>query len=196
MSLRHVRFCFLKSEYHPGTVHPASDNPVNKCWSDTPERSGAEGMMQKEQKKALPFILKEEKKMKKVNAKEYYKDFEITAMNWGERVIHISWKLPSRSIRSESCLYRHRDGSWHLDADSRVYGPDFARALSEAMAKFFLRSFCPAAKEYEYSGPSELARIERILLQEKQYRRAIEKKKKKEEEKPHRISAWHADEAV
>ncbi len=135
--------------------------------------------------------------MKKTNTKEYYRDFEITAMHWSERVIHIAWKLPSRSLSGESCLYRHRDGSWHLDADSRSYGVPFARALSEKMAQFFLRSFCPQAEEHDYSGPSELARIERILIAESKYRKALADQKKKETpDRKNRLSAWHAEDVM
>ena len=131
--------------------------------------------------------------MRKTSTEDYYRDFAISSMNWSDRVIHIAWKIPSKGIRSESCLYRHCDGSWHLDADSKSYGIPFAKALSSGMARFFLASFCPAAQEVDYRGPSELARIERILLQEKQYRDALARRGKEKAERPHRISVWRAD---
>ena len=144
----------------------------------------------------MPSSDKEEMKMKKFSAKEYYKDFTITSMNWSDRAVHICWKLPSKNIQSESCLYRHSDGSWHLDGESRQYGIQFAKALSSQMAQFFLYRICPAAEEPEYTGPSELARIERQLKREDEYRRAVEKKKSEKQDKPRRISAWHAPELL
>lgn len=193
-------FCFPKSESQPRTVLPAKDNLAKKCWSDTPERSGTERILMKESRgRDIGFASEKrrrEKKMKKMNVKEYYSDFEITSMQWSERVIHIAWQLPSRSLRSESCLYRHRDGSWHLDADSRQYGREFAKVLSDRMARFFLHQICPAAEEPDYRGPSEISRIERILKNDRDYRRAIRKKDAEEKDKPRRISAWHAEGAV
>ena len=137
--------------------------------------------------------------MKKNSVKEYYKDFEIVSMNWSDRVIQIAWRLPSRSISSETCLYRHCDGSWHLDADSKQYGLPFAKVLSEKMAQYFLCGMYPAAEEDGSHYPSDISKMEYLIRNEEMYRKALKKAKKvqiPENEEYHHISAWYADDAV
>ena len=129
---------------------------------------------------------------------DYYKDFSVTSVDLSERAVHISWKLPSRSISSETCIYRHSDGSWHLDGVSRQYGKVFADALAAGLAGYFCKGLYPADDDTHFAG--DVSRMEYLLNKEENYHKALKNmnKNKKEftvpkSEDGFRVSIWRTD---
>ncbi|MBR3357203.1 MAG: hypothetical protein IKG46_05170 [Solobacterium sp.] len=64
----------------------------------------------------------------------YYESFAVLSVIRSARVIKIRWRVRSEFHYQSTFLYRHSDGTWHMDADSVKRGPLFASLIRDALA--------------------------------------------------------------
>jgi hypothetical protein len=101
----------------------------------------------------------------------YYESFAVLSVIRSTRVIRINWRVRSEFHYQTTCLYRHGDGTWHMDPDSAARGPLFASLIRDALAS---RPEYEPVKESMYRdvrGGGDVGKTEYNLKMEKMYRR-------------------------
>ena len=69
------------------------------------------------------------------------KKIKVTYFNRGKRHIAINWYHAGE--KHETLIYKHMDGSWHLDPETAALGEEFVEELRRACDRFERRKNNP-----------------------------------------------------
>ena len=125
-----------------------------------------------------------------MNVKDFYNGFAILSETKNERLYSIRWAVSCRDCVYTTYFYRHMNGTWHMDPDSKSYGLPFARVLKNAVTDPVIADAIRVPLTETGRAP-ELDRIESILKKEEMYRKQLRRSKKEEEEK-NPVRVWFA----